>query len=60
MVRWGAQVRPPDPARRFDGTDAALARLDALLALAAATGRQGRCAGACGSTAWWHCAIACA
>jgi biofilm PGA synthesis protein PgaA len=32
MVRWGAQVRPSDPAHRFDGTDAALARLDALLA----------------------------
>jgi biofilm PGA synthesis protein PgaA len=32
MVRWGEQVRPPDPARRFEGTDAALARLDALLA----------------------------
>lgn len=31
MVQWGEQVRPPDPARRFDGTDAALARLDALL-----------------------------
>ena len=32
MVRWGAQVRSADPARRFDGTDAALARLDQLLA----------------------------
>jgi biofilm PGA synthesis protein PgaA len=32
MVRWGAEIRPPDPVRRFDGTDAALARLDALLA----------------------------
>ena len=33
MVRWGAQVRPTaDPEHRFDGTDAALARLDALLA----------------------------
>jgi biofilm PGA synthesis protein PgaA len=32
MVRWGAQVRPADPARRFDGTDAAIARLDQLLA----------------------------
>jgi biofilm PGA synthesis protein PgaA len=32
MVRWGAQVRSSDPARRFDGTDAALARLDQLLA----------------------------
>ena len=32
MVRWGAKIRPPDPAHRFDGTDAALARLDALLA----------------------------
>jgi biofilm PGA synthesis protein PgaA len=32
MTRWGAQVRSSDPARRFDGTDAALARLDGLLA----------------------------
>jgi biofilm PGA synthesis protein PgaA len=32
MVRWGIEVRDPDPARRFEGTDAALARLDALLA----------------------------
>lgn len=32
MVRWGEQVRSPEPARRFEGTDAALARLDALLA----------------------------
>ncbi len=32
MVRWGASVRPsPAPERRFDGTDAALARIDALL-----------------------------
>lgn len=31
MVRWGAQVRPSDPVHRFDSTDAALARLDALL-----------------------------
>ena len=32
MVRWGEQTRPSDPAQRFVGTDAALARLDALLA----------------------------
>jgi biofilm PGA synthesis protein PgaA len=32
MVGWGTQVQQPDPARRFDGTDAALARIDALLA----------------------------
>ena len=32
MVRWGADTRPSDPARRFDGTDAAIARLDKLLA----------------------------
>jgi biofilm PGA synthesis protein PgaA len=32
MVRWGAQIHSSDPARRFDGTDAALARLDQLLA----------------------------
>ena len=31
MVRWGEQVRSPEPARRFEGTDAALARIDALL-----------------------------
>jgi biofilm PGA synthesis protein PgaA len=31
MVRWGAEVRPPDPAQRFAGTDAALARLDSLI-----------------------------
>ena len=39
LVRWGAQVRPPEPTLRFAGTDAALARLDALLeqALAAPT-----------------------
>jgi biofilm PGA synthesis protein PgaA len=32
MVRWGGDIRPPEPERRFAGTDAALARLDALLA----------------------------
>jgi biofilm PGA synthesis protein PgaA len=32
MVRWGEQIRPPEPARRYDGTDAALARIDVLLA----------------------------
>lgn len=32
MTRWGAEVRPPDAAKRFEGTDLALARLDALLA----------------------------
>ena len=32
MVRWGEQVRSPEPSRRFEGTDAALTRLDALLA----------------------------
>lgn len=32
MVRWGAQAAPEEPTRRFEGTDAALARLDALLA----------------------------
>lgn len=31
-VRFGNTVRPPEPERRFEGTDAALARLDALLA----------------------------
>jgi biofilm PGA synthesis protein PgaA len=32
MVRWGTDTRPSDPAQRFDGTDAAIARLDGLLA----------------------------
>ena len=32
MARWGVQTRPTDPAHRFDQTDAALARFDALLA----------------------------
>ena len=32
MVRWGQQIHSSDPAHRFDGIDAALARLDALLA----------------------------
>jgi biofilm PGA synthesis protein PgaA len=32
MVRWGKDTRPSDPAHRFDGTDAAIARLDKLLA----------------------------
>jgi biofilm PGA synthesis protein PgaA len=31
-VRWGTDTRPMDPAHRFDGTDAAIARIDALLA----------------------------
>lgn len=31
-VRWGAEVRPEDVARRFEGTDRALADLDTLLA----------------------------
>ena len=32
MERWGKVVRGPEPAHRFDGTDAALIRLEALLA----------------------------
>jgi biofilm PGA synthesis protein PgaA len=32
MVRWGTDARPADPAHRFDVTDAAIARLDELLA----------------------------
>src|SRR3954451_4908730 len=32
MVRWGTDTRPPDPAHRFDATDAAIARLQTLLA----------------------------
>jgi len=31
LVRWGEDVKPRDPARRFDGTDKAMTRLDALL-----------------------------
>jgi biofilm PGA synthesis protein PgaA len=31
MVRWGTDTRPTDPAKRFDGTDAAIVRLDRLL-----------------------------
>jgi biofilm PGA synthesis protein PgaA len=31
LVRWGGHVVPRDPRRRFEGTDAALKRLDALL-----------------------------
>ena len=31
-VRWGAEVQPEDVARRFEGTDRAIADLDALLA----------------------------
>lgn len=31
MVRWGEDVKPRDPARRFERTDEAIARLDALL-----------------------------
>ena len=60
MVRWGAQVRSSDPARRFDGTDAALARLDQLLAALPPPPAEAACAAACGSTGWWRCAIACA
>jgi biofilm PGA synthesis protein PgaA len=36
LVRWGTQVGSPDPALRFAGTDAALARLDALISEALA------------------------
>ena len=31
LVRWGGHVVPRDPRRRFEGTDAALKRLEALL-----------------------------
>ena len=37
LVRWGHDVTPPDPRRRFEGTDKALARLDQLLAQARAS-----------------------
>ena len=37
LVRWGHDVTPRDPRRRFDGTDKALARLDQLLVQAHAT-----------------------
>ena len=36
LVRWGHDVTPRDPRRRFEGTDKALARLDQLLAQARA------------------------
>ncbi|MFZ1219460.1 MAG: tetratricopeptide repeat protein, partial [Chthoniobacterales bacterium] len=36
LIRWGHDVTPPDPRRRFEGTDRALARLDQLLAQARA------------------------
>jgi len=36
MVRWGAEIRSSDPAHRFDGTDAAIAQLDRLIAEASA------------------------
>ena len=32
MTRWGTDAPPSDPAQRFDRTDAAIARLDRLLA----------------------------
>jgi biofilm PGA synthesis protein PgaA len=37
-VRWGAQVLPRDPQRRFEGTDAALVDLDRVAAAARAAG----------------------
>jgi poly-beta-1,6 N-acetyl-D-glucosamine export porin PgaA len=37
LVRWGHDVTPPDPRRRFEGTDKALARLNQLLAQARAS-----------------------
>jgi biofilm PGA synthesis protein PgaA len=37
QVRWGGDIRPRDPARRFDDTNAALARIDQLIAEAKAT-----------------------
>jgi biofilm PGA synthesis protein PgaA len=37
-IRWGEQDQPYDPRRRFDGTDRALAHLDALIAAAQAEG----------------------
>ena len=36
LVRWGHDVTPSDPRRRFEGTDKALARLDQLLGQARA------------------------
>lgn len=37
QVRWAGDIRPRDPARRFDDTDAALARIDQLIAEARST-----------------------
>lgn len=31
MVRWGANFEPPEPARRFEETDAAIGRLEVLI-----------------------------
>jgi biofilm PGA synthesis protein PgaA len=42
MVRWGRDLVPPEPARRFERTDAALARLEELIRKASATASPGR------------------
>ena len=39
QVRWAAEIKPPDPKRRFDAIDAAIARLDALIASERAAAR---------------------
>jgi biofilm PGA synthesis protein PgaA len=41
MVRWGSDIRPDDPARRYEGTDAALVKLDRLIAAAKADPQAG-------------------
>ena len=59
--RWcdGARTRGhSDPAHRFDGTDAAIARLDRLLAALPRRPADAAAVVACGSTASWRFGIA--
>ena len=58
MTRWGIDTRPLDPAQRFDRTDAAIARLDRLLAALRGGPPMPRHVVACGSTASWRFGIA--
>ena len=39
MVRWGSEVRESNPAKRFEGTDRAIANLDRLIMQASANGQ---------------------
>ena len=59
LVRWGHDVTPPDPRRRFESTDKALARLDQLLAQARASRNPTTASlSVSGATACSRCAIA--